>query len=434
MSNVAVVGAQWGDEGKGKVVDLLTEFADVVVRYQGGANAGHTLVVGGQTTILHHIPSGVLHPGKTSVLGNGMVVNPPELVREIDALRGRGFLQGQGELFLSASAHVILPYHTALDVAREDRAAAAGGGGKIGTTRRGIGPAYEDKVARRGLRVGDLSDAERFQELVARALPEKNALLAHLGAPAIAFADFRDAYLAAARALGPFVTDTSRLLAREAARGRNLLFEGAQGTLLDVDHGTYPFVTSSTTVAAGAASGAGVGPRVLDKVIGISKAYTTRVGEGPFPTEEPGELGETLRREGKEYGATTGRARRCGWLDVAGLRTARRLNGLTGLALTKLDVLTGHKRIKVCNGYRRGGERLDDLPDDLGPRGGWTPEYEELEGWSESVREVREMDDLPRAARRYIARVEDLTELPVVLVSVGPARGETIVRKNPFRD
>ncbi len=432
MSNVVVVGAQWGDEGKGKVVDLLTEFADVVVRYQGGANAGHTLVVNGVTTILHHIPSGVLHAGKSSVLGNGMVVNPPELVREIEALRGRGFLQGTNELFVSGSAHVILPYHTAIDGAREDRAAA--GGGKIGTTRRGIGPAYEDKIGRRGIRMTELLEPARFEELVERVLPEKNALLAFLGGTPVRFADFRDEYRSAAAALAPFVKDTSRLLAREAARGRNLLFEGAQGTLLDVDHGTYPYVTSSTTVAAGAASGAGLGPRVLDRIIGISKAYTTRVGEGPFPTEEPGELGETIRREGKEYGATTGRPRRCGWLDAAGLRTARRLNGLTGLAVTKLDVLGGHKKLKICIGYRRGSEKTDELPNDLSKRAGWTPEYEELDGWAESVREVREFDDLPRNARRYIARVEDLTELPVVLVSIGPARGETIVRRNPFHE
>jgi adenylosuccinate synthase len=431
MSNVVVVGAQWGDEGKGKVVDLLTEFADVVVRYQGGANAGHTLVVNGVTTILHHIPSGVLHPGKTSVLGNGMVVNPPELVREIEALRARGFLSSAGELYVSGSAHVILPYHMAVDGAREDRA--AGSGAKIGTTRRGIGPAYEDKIGRRGIRMSELLEPERFEELVERVLPEKNALLSFLGGAPVRYADFAETYRAAAEALRPFVTDTGRLLAREAHRGKNLLFEGAQGTLLDVDHGTYPYVTSSTTVAAGAASGAGLGPRVLDTVIGISKAYTTRVGEGPFPTEDSGELGETLRREGKEYGATTGRARRCGWLDVAGLRAARRLNGLTGLALTKLDVLGGHKKLKICIGYRRGSEKSDELPGDLGKRGGWVPEYEELEGWAESVREVRELDDLPRNARRYIERVEEMTELPVLLVSIGPARGETIVRKNPFR-
>ena len=431
MANVVVVGAQWGDEGKGKVVDLLTEFADVVVRYQGGANAGHTLVVNGETTILHHIPSGVLHPGKRSVLGNGMVVNPPELVREIVALKERGFLSQQSELLVSSAAHVIMPYHLALDAAREERHT---GGTRIGTTRRGIGPCYEDKAGRRGFRVGDLLDWARFVAAARDRWDEKNAMLQFLGAAPLSPDDHLETYREATEALRPYVADAAQVLWQEHSRGRNLLFEGAQGTLLDLDHGTYPYVTSSTTTAAGASSGSGIGPRLLDKVIGITKAYTTRVGEGPFPTEDTGALGETLRHEGREYGATTGRPRRCGWLDLAGLRTVVRLNGITGLAVTKLDVLSGLEKIKVCVAYRRGDERITELPNDLSAEAGWEPELEDVEAWKEDVRKVRELADLPRQARRYLETIERAAGVPVVLASVGPARGETIVLHNPFRD
>jgi adenylosuccinate synthase len=397
MANVVIVGAQWGDEGKGKVVDLYTEFADVVVRYGGGANAGHTLVVDGKQLVTHLIPSGVLHGrGKKCVLGNGMVIDPRALLEEIAGLKERGLLGDDRDLLVGKTAHVILPWHREIDSLREKRK------GALGTTRRGIGPAYEAKMARRGVRMGDLLRPERMRELCALSLDELGPLIAHLGGevPEAAAVERTVAdYLGYGERLGRYLVDTSRAVHEQMKRGQHILFEGAQGTLLDVDHGTYPYVTSSSTLAGGACSGAGVGPTSITSVIGIAKAYSTRVGAGPFPTELADETGDRLRDAGAEYGATTGRPRRCGWLDVAALRLAARLNGLAGLAITKLDVLRGLKKIRVCVGYRLDGQVLDEMPVDAEDLLRVEPIYEELEGWDRDTREVREIDDLPPAAR-----------------------------------
>ncbi len=431
MANVVVVGAQWGDEGKGKVVDLYSEFADVVVRYGGGANAGHTLVVDGQKLVTHLVPSGVLRGrGKKCVLGDGMVIDPKTLLSEIAALKDKGLLADDRDLLVGDRAHVILPWHRELDALRERGKTA------IGTTRRGIGPAYEAKMARRGVRVADLTRPERLAELVGRNLDELAPLIMHLGGTVPSEADANGVvaeYLGYGEALARYRGDASRAIYDEMKRGRHVLFEGAQGTLLDVDHGTYPFVTSSSTLAGGACTGAGIGPTSIDAVIGIAKAYSTRVGGGPFPTELTDETGDRLRETGAEFGATTGRPRRCGWLDVAALRLAARLNGLSGLAITKLDVLRGLKRIKVCVAYQLDGATRDELPLDLEDIGRATPVYEECDGWDGDAREVRDFDDLPTAAKRYVRRVEDLVGIPASLISVGPGRAETIVLKNPFR-
>ena len=432
MANVVIVGAQWGDEGKGKVVDLYTEFADVVVRYGGGANAGHTLVVDGKKFVTHLVPSGVLHGrGKKCVLGDGMVVDPKALLGEIAELKGFGLLADDRDLIVGERAHVILPYHRYLDELRET------GKSAIGTTRRGIGPAYESKMARRGIRMRDLTRPERLRELLQRNVEEVAPTLEKLGgkAPDVAAVDaMATEYLGYGGQLSRYLGDASRFIYDEMKRGRHILFEGAQGTLLDVDHGTYPFVTSSSTLAGGACTGAGVGPTTINAVIGIAKAYSTRVGGGPFPTELHDELGARLREAGAEFGATTGRPRRCGWLDVAGLRLAVRLNGMTGIALTKLDVLRGLKKIRVCIGYRVGdGPVKDEMPLDLEDLAVAEPVYEELDGWDAETRAVRDLDDLPRDARRYVRRIQDLAGVPISLISVGPGRAETIVLKNPFR-
>ena len=366
MPNVVVVGAQWGDEGKGKVVDLLTQHAEVVVRFHGGNNAGHTLVVGGQKTVLHLIPSGILHAGKTCVIGNGCVVDPGVLVGEIDALKGRGHFKDDALLVVSENAHVIFPWHKLLDSLREK----VRGASAIGTTGRGIGPAYEDKAARSGIRVRDLLDVERLNRRVSERLPvaleqlQELARKAKLPTPQLETQQVVTEYAGLGRRLRTYVGDVSRFLASQVQRGARILFEGAQGTLLDVDHGTYPFVTSSNCVAGNAAVGSGIGPTLLDKVIGISKAYTTRVGGGPFPTELTDELGERLRKTGDEYGATTGRPRRCGWLDGVVLRYSARVNGMWGLAVTKLDVLSGLDRIELCTAYELDGKRITELPTD----------------------------------------------------------------------
>ncbi len=427
MANVVIVGAQWGDEGKGKVVDLYSEFADVVVRFGGGANAGHTLVVDGQKLVTHLVPSGVLHGrGRRFVLADGMVIDPQVLRDELSALAARGVVLAE-DLVIAAGAHVILPIHKLVDEVREKGRAA------IGTTKRGIGPAYEAKMARRGVRFADLLDEARLRQLIELNLDEVGPYLVARGVTPPTVDEMVAAYLEHGRALGRHVKDASRLVHDELRRGQHVLFEGAQGALLDVDHGTYPFVTSSTTTAAGACASCGVGPTEISAVIGITKAYTTRVGGGPFPTEETGALGQKLREAGGEYGATTGRPRRCGWLDVAALRRAVRLSGIAGLALTKLDVLSGMGPVKLCVGYRVDGVVRDELPAELRDLERATPVYEELEGWSESLRELRDLDALPAAARRYIGRIEQLTGVPFALVSVGPARAETIVLKNPFR-
>ena len=422
---IVVVGAQWGDEGKGKLVDVIAEKADWVVRYQGGANAGHTVVVDGRKLVFHLLPSGVLHPGITCVIGNGVVVDPEVLLREIDQISAQGEPLDRSRLVLSTDAHVIMPYHRQLDQLRE----AALGGAKIGTTGRGIGPTYEDKVARRGVRVADLLDAGALRARLGAVLPEKNRMITEWYGGAALDLDALLAWAAplAAR-LRPFVEDTVELLDRAARAGEPVLLEGAQGTLLDVDHGTYPYVTSSSTVAGGACAGAGVGPTTIGAVVGIAKAYATRVGSGPFPTQAEGEPEERLRRVGGEFGATTGRPRRCGWFDAVLARHAVRLNGVTHLAITKLDVLSGLERVPVCVAY----EGLDRVPSGADALAAARPIYEELPGWSEDVSAARSWDELPLNARRYLDRLEELVGVPIGLVSVGPERQSVLARDPLF--
>jgi adenylosuccinate synthase len=430
MPNVVVIGAQWGDEGKGKFVDLLTLQADVVVRFQGGNNAGHTVVVGGKKTILHLIPSGILHPGKACVIGNGVVVDPEVLAEEISELKARGSLHDDGQLVLSLDAHVIMPWHKALDIAREHRA----GAGKIGTTGRGIGPTYEDKVARRGLRIRDLLDEARFARKAKERLASAREELARLGAPLdLEESALLKKYIELGRTLAPYAKDASLWLHNAMKAGKSLLFEGAQGTLLDVDHGTYPFVTSSNTVAGNAACGSGVGPTALHRVIGISKAYSTRVGSGPYPSELNDETGEKLRAVGAEFGATTGRPRRTGWIDVLALRYAVRVNGLDGLAITKLDVLTGFSEVKIATAYRCGGRTFEEMPSDLETLEKCEAIYESMPGWTEKLDGARRWEDLPRNARAYLERIAQLTAVKIVAVSVGAERDETVVLENPFQ-
>ncbi len=423
MPNVIVVGTQWGDEGKGKVVDVLSPHVEAVVRFQGGNNAGHTLVVDGEQIILHLLPSGILWDQCVCVIGNGVVVDPVVLVQELAELRARGREVGPDKLVISSHAHVILPYHTALDRLREG----ARGDRKIGTTGRGIGPTYEDKVARRGVTIADLLDGGRLRARLEDVLPDKNRMLVGwYGESPLDLDELVATYAALGRQLAPFVGDAVTLLHRITRKGGSILFEGAQGTFLDVDHGTYPFVTSSNVVAGAACAGSGVGPTAIDEVVGIAKAYTTRVGGGDFPTEAHGRAGERLRTVGGEFGATTGRPRRCGWFDAALVRQAARINGLTRIALTKLDVLSGLDRIPVCTGYR-GYD--DGFPSQLD---GVEPVYEELPGWAEEIRHCRAMSELPSNCLRYVARLEELVGVPVELVSVGPGREETILRGDLF--
>ena len=435
MPNVVVVGAQWGDEGKGKVVDLLTEHAQVVVRFQGGNNAGHTLVVGGEKTVLHLIPAGILHPGKTCVIGNGVVIDPFVLVGEIDALKRRGLMPDDSQLLISSNAHVIFPWHKLFDSLREK----IRGPGAIGTTGRGIGPAYEDKVARVGIRIRDLLTPEKLNRRISERLPSALdelralAMAAKVPIPKLETQQIVAEYAGLGERLRRHAADASIFLTNQIAKGARILFEGAQGTLLDVDHGTYPFVTSSNCVAANAAVGSGLGPTAIDKVMGISKAYATRVGGGPFPTELTDELGERLRSQGDEFGATTGRPRRCGWLDAVVLRYAMRVNGLWGLAMTKLDVLSGLKTISICSSYELDGQKVTELPGDPDDLERAKPNYETLPGWDESLAGVRTFDELPANAKRYVHYVEELCGIPVVCVSVGADRGETILLQNPFR-
>lgn len=423
MPAVVVVGAQWGDEGKGKVVDLWAPFADAVVRYAGGANAGHTLVVKGEKRVFHLVPSGALHEDLMCVIGQGTVIDPEVVVQELSWLRERGLLAPE-RLLISDRAHLVLPQHKVVDGLREK------GNGAIGTTKRGIGPAYQDKAARRGLRMGDLlaprSLAERMEANLEAWKPQIAAMGGALPDLQEAVARFADL----GEALRPHIGDAGRWVAEALAGEQKLLLEGAQGTLLDIDHGTYPYVTSSSAVAGGACGGAGIGPTAVRKVIGIAKAYTTRVGGGPFPTELTDALGQHLRDAGGEYGATTGRPRRCGWLDAAALRYAVRVNGMGEIALTKLDVLSGLSEVRIGVGYERDGERLDDLPwNDLHRL---VPVYETLPGWSEDVSGIRRLEDLPANARRYIARIEELTGCPVGLVSVGPDRDAALDLHDPF--
>ncbi|MEQ9885079.1 adenylosuccinate synthase [Pectobacterium zantedeschiae] len=427
--NVVVLGTQWGDEGKGKVVDLLTERAKYVVRYQGGHNAGHTLVINGEKTVLHLIPSGILRENVVSIIGNGVVLAPDALMKEMTELEARG-VPVRERLLLSEACPLILPYHVALDNAREK----ARGAKAIGTTGRGIGPAYEDKVARRGLRVGDLFDKETFAVKLKEIVEYHNfQLVNYYKVDAVDYQKVLDDVLAIADILTAMVVDVSDLLYKAHLRGDFVMFEGAQGTLLDIDHGTYPYVTSSNTTAGGVATGSGLGPRYVDYVLGIVKAYSTRVGAGPFPTELFEEVGEHLSQKGNEFGATTGRRRRTGWLDAVAVRRAVQINSLSGFCLTKLDVLDGLKEIKICVGYRLpNGTEVDTTP--LAAEGweGLEPIYETMPGWSESTFGVKDHSKLPQAALNYIKRIEEVTGVPIDIISTGPDRSETMVLRDPF--
>jgi adenylosuccinate synthase len=435
MSNVAVVGAQWGDEGKGKIVDWLSERADVVVRFQGGHNAGHTLVVNGTTYKLSLLPSGVVRPGKLSLIGNGVVVDPWALLDEIERLRGQGVAIGTDCLRIAENAVLILPLHGELDRARElAREGSAQGTGKIGTTGRGIGPAYEDKAARRAIRVCDLADPDSLDAKVHELLLHHNALRRGFGVAEVDGEELLGQLTALAPRLLPFAEPVWLRLAELKRAGRRILFEGAQGTMLDVDHGTYPFVTSSNTVAAAAASGSGTGPDSVGFVLGICKAYTTRVGSGPFPTELCNEIGKGLGERGHEFGTVTGRPRRCGWFDAVLVRQAVKLGGIKGLALTKLDVLDGMASLKVCTAYTLGGQLLHHLPAGMGAQAAARPVYEELEGWQETTRGARSFAQLPANAVKYVKRLEELVECPVALLSTSPDRDDTILVKDPFVD
>ncbi len=429
MANVVIIGTQWGDEGKGKIVDLLTEKADYVVRFQGGNNAGHTLVVNGKKFIFHLVPSGILHPGKLCMIGNGVVLDPSVLIQELDELEQAGIAISPANLLISRYTHVIMPYHRAMDAARE----AKKGAGKIGTTGRGIGPCYEDKVCRTGVRVHDLFDEKKLREKLEVNLEEKNFLLKQFfRADILSLEAIAEEYLEYGRRLKPFAENVSERLYAADRQGKNILFEGAQGTHLDVDHGTYPFVTSSNTVAGNACCGSGIGPTRIDRVVGVVKAYTTRVGGGPFATELLDATGERIQQVGGEYGATTGRPRRCGWLDMVVVNTSVRLNGLSGLAMTKLDVLTGIPMLKIAVRYRCGHEELSAVPPELAALEACEPVCEEFPGWEEDIRQVRRFDDLPENTKRYLKAVEEISGVPLEIVSVGPGRDETILIRHPF--
>jgi len=427
--NVVVIGTQWGDEGKGKVVDWLTDHAKGVVRFQGGHNAGHTLVINGKKTILRLIPSGILREGVACYIGNGVVLSPSAVLQEIDELESAGVAVAS-RLRISGACVLILPYHVAIDQARE----VAKGADKIGTTGRGIGPAYEDKAARRAIRLQDLFNPQRFAEKLREVLDFQNFVLQHyLKAQPVDFQKTHDETLGYAERLAPMVADVSSELYRAAAAGNNLLFEGAQGSLLDIDHGTYPFVTSSSCVAGAASGGAGVGPQMLHYVLGIAKAYSTRVGSGPFPTELDDATGEQLRKKGNEFGSVTGRPRRCGWFDAAVLKRSIQISGVSGLCITKLDVLDGMEKIKLGVGYRVGGQTLDIFPAGADAANDCVPIYEEMPGWSESTVGLNRLDALPANARAYLSRLEAICGVPVAMISTGPDRNETIVIRHPFK-
>ncbi len=431
MANVVVVGAQWGDEGKGKIVDWLSVEADVVVRYQGGHNAGHTLVIDGVTYKLSLLPSGIVRPGKLSVIGNGVVVDPRHLVKEIAALREKGIAVSRENLRIAENAPLILSLHGELDALRENSAAE---GAKIGTTKRGIGPAYEDKVGRRAIRVMDLADLATLDGKIERLLTHHNALRRGFGLEEISAKAIRAELEEVAPQILPYMDRTWSLLEDLRRAGKRILFEGAQGALLDIDHGTYPYVTSSNTVASNAATGAGLGPKAIGYVLGIAKAYTTRVGEGPFPTELHDETGRTIGERGREFGTVTGRARRCGWFDAILVRQTVKTSGIDGIALTKLDILDGFEQIKVCVGYRLDGETIDYLPASQAAQARVEPIYETIEGWREPTGGARSWAQLPAQAIKYVRRVEELIEAPVALLSTSPERDDTILMHNPFRD
>ena len=430
MANVVVVGSQWGDEGKGKIVDWLSERASVVVRFQGGHNAGHTLVIDGEVFKLSALPSGIVRPGKLSIIGNGVVVDPWALLDEIERIRKQGVEIGPDSLKVAANACLILPLHSELDGIRED----ANTGRKLGTTRRGIGPAYEDKVGRRAIRVSDLQEDGMLESKVEQLLLHHNALRRGLGQAEADGAELLAKLRELAPKLLPYASHTWRDLDEARRTGKRILFEGAQGTLLDIDHGTYPYVTSSNTLAGQAAAGAGIGPDALDYVLGITKAYTTRVGEGPFPTEQDNEIGRTLGEKGHEFGTVTSRPRRCGWFDAVMVRQAITVGGINGIALTKLDVLDSLEEIKVCVGYRLGDEVLDYFPSEPARQNAVEPIYETFEGWSDSTQGARSWADLPATAVKYVVRIEELIGCPVALLSTSPERDDTILVRDPFAD
>ncbi len=428
MSNIVVVGTQWGDEGKGKIVDLLSEHADMVVRFQGGNNAGHTMVIDGKQFISHLIPSGILQ-GKTCLIGNGLVVDPKVLIEEMDYLTENGIKVDTSFLMISERAHIIMPYHRAIDNAREMMK----GDKKIGTTGRGIGPCYEDKATRRGLRFADLLEHDTFEEKVMAIMEEKNFYLEKfMSAKPMDPQRVIGEYKEYAKRLAPHITNVSVIMDKAVKQNKNILFEGAQGTHLDIDHGTYPYVTSSNTVSANACCGSGIGPKEIHHVMGVVKAYTTRVGEGPFPSELFDDTGDAIQKKGAEFGATTGRKRRCGWLDIVLLKNAVRLNGLTGLVVTKLDVLGDLDFLKICTAYKHGNEIIGDFPVSLKFLGECEPVYETLPGWQEDISGIRKFDELPENAKNYLRRIEELLDVPLNIVSVGPGRDETIIIKNPF--
>ncbi|MBV8744713.1 MAG: adenylosuccinate synthase [Xanthobacteraceae bacterium] len=426
MANVVVVGSQWGDEGKGKIVDWLSEQADIVVRFQGGHNAGHTLVINGTTYKLSLLPSGVVRSGKLSVIGNGVVLDPRALIEEITRLADQGVEVTPDNLRIAENATLILSLHQELDAIRESATT------RIGTTRRGIGPAYEDKVGRRAIRLMDLSDPQMLDFKIERLLAHHNALRRGLKLEEISLKAIRDELMNVAPRVLPFMDSVWSLLDQKRREGRRILFEGAQGALLDVDHGTYPFVTSSNTVAAQAATGSGLGPSAVGYVLGICKAYTTRVGEGPFPTEQKNEVGRTLGERGREFGVVTGRPRRCGWFDAVLVRQTTRTSGINGLALTKLDILDGFEEIKVCTGYRLDGREIDYLPGGERAQALVEPIYETIDGWQEETARARSWADLPAQAIKYVRRVEELVGCPVALLSTSPEREDTILMQNPF--
>ncbi|MCK5392176.1 MAG: adenylosuccinate synthase [Deltaproteobacteria bacterium] len=429
MPNVVVIGAQWGDEGKGRIVDLISEKVDIIVRYQGGNNAGHTIVIGDEKVILHHLPSGILREDKLSVIGNGVVIDPKVLLQEINELESAGYSANEKNLKISDRAHVIMPYHREIDLARESM----NGKGKIGTTGRGIGPVYEDKAARRGIKFADLIDPDSLSARLKDVLEERNAYLTKvLGGNPLNFEEIFQEYVVYGRELKRFSCDVSTLLNNSISNGQNILFEGAQGALLDIDFGTYPYVTSSSSGSGGASIGTGVGPTKIDTVLGISKAYATRVGEGPFPTEISGELGEKLRQAGGEFGATTGRSRRCGWFDAFALKYAAQINGISWLAITKLDVLSGFEKINICVGYRYNGKELTSFPSNNQVLKEIDPVYEEMEGWKEDISEAKDISELPIQARKYLEKLEEITGVPIYTVSLGPSREKIIFLNEIF--
>ena len=429
MPNTVVIGAQWGDEGKGRIVDLISEKVDLIVRYQGGNNAGHTIVIGDEKIILHHLPSGILRTGKVSVIGNGVVLDPKILLEEINGLNSAGYTADESNLKISDRAHIIMPYHKEIDLARESM----NGKSKIGTTGRGIGPVYEDKVARRGIKFADLTDPDALLNRLKDVFDERNSYLVKvLGGSELSFDEIFKSYAEYGRQLKKFSCDVPTLLNDSISKRQNILFEGAQGALLDIDFGTYPYVTSSSSGSGGASTGTGVGPTKIDTVLGIAKAYTTRVGEGPFPTEIGGDIEEKLRQAGGEFGATTGRSRRCGWFDAFALKYAAQINGISWLAITKLDVLSGFEKINLCVGYRYEGKELSSFPSNNLVLSNVEPIYEEMDGWQEDISDAKDISELPIEARKYLEKLEEITGVPIYTVSLGPSREKIIFLNEIF--